>query len=82
MQQRADNRCVRDCRLRMQPDDLYLRERVGEYWVINPDVLNISRWRGHDDPGEVLSKVVEWRPEGMATPFVLRLAEFFADARS
>jgi len=26
---------------------------VGEYWVINPDALNISRWRVHDDPGEV-----------------------------
>ena len=62
--------------------DLYLRERVGEYWVINPDALNISRWRGHDDPGEVLSKRIEWHPEGMPTPFALDLAEFFADARS
>ena len=62
--------------------DLYLRERVGEYWVINPDALNISRWRGHDDPGDVLSKRIEWHPEGMPTAFVLELAEFFADARS
>ena len=23
--------------------DLYLREGVGEYWVINPDALNVSR---------------------------------------
>ena len=43
--------------------DLYLRERVGEYWVMNPEALNISRWRGHDDPCEVLSKTIEWRPE-------------------
>ena len=62
--------------------DLYLRERVGEYWVVNPDALNVSRWRGHDDPGDVLSKVVEWHPEGMSTPFVLDLAEFFTNARS
>ena len=62
--------------------DLYLRERVGEYWVINPDALNISRWRGHDDPGEVFSKRIAWQPEGMPTAFVLNLAEFFADARS
>ena len=62
--------------------DLYLRERVGEYWVINPDALNISRWRGHDDPGEVLSRTIDWHPEGLPTPFVLDLARFFAEARS
>jgi hypothetical protein len=39
-------------------------------------VLNISRWRGHDDPGEVR------HPEAMSSPFVLDLAEFFGDARS
>ena len=61
--------------------DLYLRERVGEYWVVNPDALNVSRWRGHDDPGDVLSKRIEWHPEGMPTPFVLQLAEFFTKAR-
>ena len=62
--------------------DLYLREGVGEYWVVNPDALNVSRWRGRDDPGDVLSKVVDWHAEGMSTPFVLHLAEFFANARS
>lgn len=60
--------------------DLYLREGVGEYWVMNPEALNISRWRGHSDPGEVLSKEVRWEPAGMPTPFVLVLAEFFAEA--
>ena len=62
--------------------DLYLREKVGEYWVVNPDALNVSRWRDHDDPGDVLSKVVKWHPAGMPTPFVLQLAEFFTKARS
>ena len=62
--------------------DLYLREKVGEYWVVNPDALIVSGWRGHDDPGDVLSKRIEWHPEGMPTPFVLQLAEFFTKARS
>ena len=62
--------------------DLYLREGVGEYWVVNPDALNVSRWRGHGDPGDVFSRLVDWHPEGMPTPFVLHLAEFFVDARS
>ena len=46
--------------------DLYLREKVGEYWVVNPDALNVSRWRGHDDPGDVISKRVDWLPQGHA----------------
>ena len=62
--------------------DLYLREGVGEYWVINPDARNVARWRGRDDPGDVLSKEVVWNLEGMPAPFVLDLAEFFADALS
>ena len=60
--------------------DLYLRENVGEYWIINPDALNVSRWRGKDDPGEVLSKVIEWHPVGMTHPLVLDLDEFFREA--
>ncbi|MDQ6611474.1 MAG: Uma2 family endonuclease [Gemmatimonadota bacterium] len=62
--------------------NLYLRENVGEYWIVNPDARNVSRWRGSDDPGEVLSRELRWHPEGMATEFVLNLAEFFTEARS
>ena len=62
--------------------DLYLREGVAEYWVINPDARNVSRWHGRDDPGEVLSKEVVWNPDGMPAPFVLDLAAFFTDAVS
>ena len=60
--------------------DLYLRENVGEYWVINPDARNVSRWRGHDDPAELHSKEISWHPNGMPTPFVLALPQFFEDA--
>ena len=41
---------------------------------------NVSRWRERDDPGEVLSKRVEWQPVGMPVPFVLDLRELFAEA--
>ncbi len=60
--------------------DLYLRAGVGEYWIISPDALNVSRWRGRDDPGEVLSRHIEWHPAGMPASFSLDLAEFFAEA--
>ena len=62
--------------------DLYLREGVSEYWVFNPESRNVSRWRGRDDPGELLSKEVTWHPEGMVVPFTIDLARFFQAAFS
>ena len=57
--------------------DLYLREGVGEYWIINPDARNVSRWRGRGDSGEILSERVEWNIAGAPRPFVLALEELF-----
>jgi len=60
--------------------ELYLREGVAEYWVINPEARNVSRWRGKNDPGELLSETVTWQPDGASEPFVLSLEAFFEDA--
>lgn len=60
--------------------DLYLRSGVEEYWVVNVDARNLSRWRGAADPGEVLSERVIWHPSGMSADFVLSLPEFFDEA--
>ena len=60
--------------------DLYLRSGVAEYWVMNVDARNVSRWPGHADPGDLLSERIEWHPAGMARPFVLELQEFFDSA--
>ena len=62
--------------------ELYLREGVGEYWVIDPDARNVLRWRGTSDPWEILSERVEWQPAGPPEPFVLKLHEFFDEAFS
>ena len=60
--------------------DLYLREGVGEYWIMNPDARNAARWSERGDRGDVLSEAIEWHPEGMPEPFRLNLRDFFADA--
>jgi Uma2 family endonuclease len=59
---------------------LYLSEGVGEYWVVNPEARNISRWRGQDDPGDVLSERIEWRADDLDKSFELAIQEFFANA--
>ena len=59
---------------------LYLQNGVPEYWVVNPDARNVSRWLGKDDPGEVLSRAVSWRPAAMADPLVIDIPELFDEA--
>ena len=60
--------------------DLYLREGVGEYWVVNPDARNVSRWSGAADPGEVLSTTLRWQPQGMNEALLIDLPTFFEAA--
>ena len=60
--------------------ELYLAAGVPEYWVVSADARNISRWQGRDDPGEVLSRVIEWHPAGMAEPLVFDIDEMFEEA--
>ena len=60
--------------------DLYLREGVGEYWVIDPGARNVSRWSGAADPGEVLSTTLRWQPQGMDEALVIDLPTFFEAA--
>ena len=60
--------------------DLYLREGVGEYWVVDPVALHVTRWRARADEGEMLRGRIEWCARGVAEPFVLDLPEFFDEA--
>ena len=62
--------------------DLYLREGVPEYWVVNLEARNVSRWRGRGDPGEVLSERIEWLPNQSVAPLVIHLPAFFDEALS
>ncbi len=59
---------------------LYAANGIPEYWVLNGEARNLSRWRGAADPGEVLSARVEWQPTGMPEPLVLDVPRFFDEA--
>ena len=59
---------------------LYMEAGVPEYWIVNPDARTIARWRGGEEPGEILTHRLVWQPHGMAEAFVLELDAFFADA--
>ena len=60
--------------------DLYLREKVGEYWVINPEARNVSQWRGLDAAAALHSREISWHPIGMRVPLVLDIQGFFEEA--
>ena len=59
---------------------LYLSSGVREYWVVNADARNISRWQGRDDPGEVLSRTISWQPVGMEQPLGIDIEQLFNEA--
>jgi len=59
--------------------ELYLAQGVPEYWIVNPDALVVSRWRGAGDKGEVLTKSIDWHPAGMPQPLSIDLAALFAE---
>lgn len=60
--------------------ELYLNSGVTQYWVIDPDARNVSRWAVVSDPGEIFSETIEWQPTAALPPLVLHLESFFADA--
>ena len=59
---------------------LYLTHGIPEYWIANTEARVVSRWRSVDDPGEVFTKHIEWKPAGMSTTLVIDLPELFEDA--
>jgi Uma2 family endonuclease len=68
---------ARHDRVRKRP--VYQRNRVPEYWVIDDNSWTVERWRPDDDRPELVTGVLQWRPEGSAQPFVLDLPAFFRE---
>jgi Uma2 family endonuclease len=60
--------------------ELYLREGVAEYWVVDPAARVVFRWNELGETGQAISQELRWKPDGMTTEFVLNLAAFFDEA--
>jgi Uma2 family endonuclease len=59
---------------------LYLSNGVPEYWVVNTEARVVSRWHSLNDPGEVFSREIAWRPAGADAPLMIELPALFDDA--
>ena len=57
---------------------LYLRERVPEYWVVNADKRIISRWRSGSALADDLHDSLEWQPDPAHAPRAIDLRAFFS----
>ena len=58
---------------------LYLRHGV-EYWIANRTARVVSRWKGIQDAGEVLSERIEWKVADKHEPLVIDIQQLFDEA--
>ena len=59
--------------------ELYQRQNVPEYWIVDLDARLIERWRPADQRPEIVRDRLEWLPEGAAEPLVIEVPAFFAE---
>ncbi|HUF64383.1 MAG TPA: Uma2 family endonuclease [Gemmatimonadaceae bacterium] len=59
--------------------ELYQRQGVPEYWIVDLDARLIERWRPDDQRPEIVRDRLEWLPEGAREPFVLDVPAFFTE---
>jgi Uma2 family endonuclease len=57
---------------------LYQRERIAEYWIVDLEARLVERWRPDDDRPEILVETLTWNPASVPEPFVMPLPEYFA----
>jgi len=64
---------------RVRKRDLYRRQGIPEYWIVDLDARVIERWRPGDERPEILSERISWQPEGAAEPLTIELPEFWGE---
>lgn len=56
---------------------LYQEEGVEEYWIVEPSMRVVERWRPADEEPEVVAQSLEWRTRQAVEPLVIDLAAYF-----
>lgn len=56
---------------------LYQRQRVGTYWIVDPDARLVEVWHPGDDRPEVVMDTLCWRAAPDASELVIHLPELF-----
>ena len=67
---------------RLQKRQLYLEEGVSEYWVVDPDLKQIERWRAGDEQPEILRDRLEWRPTEAVPALAIDLMRLFSRSQA
>ena len=57
---------------------LYRRERVPQYWLVDAERRAVTRWRPDSKIGEELRAHLEWHPDPAQPPLTIDLPAFFA----
>lgn len=62
---------------RLQKRALYQDEGVDEYWIFDPGLRRVERWRPGADQPEILADRLVWQPRPGTPPLVIELKPLF-----
>ncbi len=67
---------------RLQKCELYRAEGVDEYWIVDPDLRRVERWRSGSEVPELLTERLVWSPKAGVPSLVISLKPLFRAARA